>query len=96
MAQQLQSRRLQFNTFNVDAGAESGRGYDATTAWGEISGADQNGTERKFEILQGDGDPNGDTNHDNAPLGSFYFDYTSVKWYVKTAASTWTVFGSHT
>jgi hypothetical protein len=93
---QIQSRRLKFEQFNVDSGVEAGYAFTATTAWGLVSGADQNGTERSFMILLGDGDPNDDTAHDTAPNGSLYHDYTNLKWYIKTATSTWTVFGSAT
>jgi hypothetical protein len=89
---QIQSRRLQFNKFNVDSGVESGLAYPATAAWAELSGADQNGTERKIQIIFSQAAPGTDFN--NAPNGSLCVDIANFKLYIKTAASTWTVVGS--
>lgn len=89
---QLQSRRLQFQQESVDSGQENGLAFPATAAWVKVAGADQNGTERSFYIILGTGAPS--TNYNNASNGSLYLDYTNLKWYTKTADTSWTVVGA--
>ena len=89
---QLQSTRLNLKDAAADSGQEAGLAFPATAAWVEVSGRDQNGTERKIHLIFGDGAPS--TNYNNANLPSLYVDYTNYKLYIKTAASTWTVVGA--
>lgn len=91
---QLQSRRIQMQQDSVDSGQEAGLAFPATAAWVKLSGADQNGTERSTYLIFGTGAPS--TNYNNATNGSLYQDYTNLKWYVKTADTSWTVIGSVT
>lgn len=89
------ANRLQLLPFDVDSNVESGLSFDSTTVWGKFVGYDSTGTKQEFYFLLGDGDPNGDTNHDAVTHG-FYYDYTNLKIYIKTSAAAWTLVASNT
>lgn len=74
---------------DYDPVRDGGLSFPSTTDYTRFKGKNSD-----FMILAGTGAPS--TNHNNAPNGSLYHDYTNLKWYIKTAAASWTVFGSAT
>ena len=86
-----------FMTTLLDANQIAGYGYPTTCAVQEERFTSQDGTVSFVRhLIFAESAPG--SSYNNAPNGSHFFNMTSAdpEAYIKTAASPWTIYGSHT
>ena len=69
---------------NYDPQIEVGAAFPSTTDFSVFKGENY-----EWWLLHGSGAPS--TNHNAAPLGSKYLDYSGSLWWRKTGATAWTL-----
>lgn len=82
-----QVNRMNWQQYSGDGQQDSYYGFPSTSDYIELSGPNHS-----VLHIYGSGAPG--SNHNNAPNGSTYIDMTNFKPYLKTGATTWTIYSS--